>query len=490
MGSVWFRWRLLVAFWWGSDWGHSAWMCLYLWHLVRTNETIHVFIVGSTGLGGSCSASESVASLDPCTVSPEITEQGEHPQEARGPEGSPLPRSSLPWEQLCPSASMPFTEGPSEGCLASSEAEAPEDSTLTNHLRMEHSPRIPGDILPTSSTPEVDGPTEHSMAARTPSAEGDKELKEEGWNSSSSCTGQLPGTSLVPLQEPRTELLSGEDDGPRDFEFQRKEDMDDCSSPGSATKVPAATQPGTQNSAVLESPPKLETVVPQDSVLRSSDRERDGAEVLPTCSAKNLKSLGGCHPSKSNSRANPGAGTSTASQASCQQKVEMRLPYAELSSGPLGLTTAPANSGSWKETLDTSDAQSQPQTGTSGPELQQAVCVAAASQLGGSLLLSAEAPLVTRTEESSSSASSPTAHAAAWNSVASEESTETVSETKTSVSAALPATEQMDTGVAEPKPTSDLRRTQQQPEGSLQRVPAPFLQGQNDTVQQVFYSLF
>ncbi|XP_029391813.1 transforming acidic coiled-coil-containing protein 2 [Mus pahari] len=437
----------------------------------------------STGLGGSCSASESVASLDLCTVSPEVTEQGEHPQEARGPEGSPLPRSSLPWEQPCPSASMPFTEGPSEGCLASSEAEAPADGTLTNYLRMEPSPNMPGNILPTS-TPEVDGPTQHSMAARIPSTERDKELKEEGWNSSSSCSGQLPGTSLVPLQEPRTELLSGEGDGPRDFEFQRKEDMDDCSSSELATKAPAATQPGVQNSAVLESPPKPETVVPQDSVLRSSDRERDGVEVLPTCSAKNLKFLEGCHPSKSNSRANPGAGTSTASQESCQQKVEMHLPYAELPSGPLGLTTAPANSGSWKETPDTSDAQSQPQTGTSGTELQQVVRVAAGSQLDGRLLLSAEAPLITRTEETSSSASCPTAHPAAWNSVASEEPGETVSETKISVSADLAATEQMDTGVVELKPTSDLRKMQEQPEGSLQQVPAPFLQGQNDTVQQ------
>ncbi|XP_029335027.1 transforming acidic coiled-coil-containing protein 2 isoform X13 [Mus caroli] len=439
---------------------------------------------GSTGLGGSGSASESVASLDPCTVSPEVAEQGEHPQEARGAEGSPLPRSSLPWEQPCPSASMPFTEGPSEGCLASSEAKAPEDSTLTNHLWMEPSHNIPGNILPTS-TPEVDGPTQHSMAASTPSAEGDKELKEEGPNSSSSRTGQLPGISLVPLQEPRTELLSGEGTGPRDFEFQRKEDMDDCPSPESATKAPAATQPGRPNSADLESPPKLETMVPQDSVLRSSsDRERDGVEVLPTCSAKNLEFLESCHPSKSKSRAIPGSGTSTASQESCQQKVEMHLPYAELPSGPLGLTTAPANSGSWKETLDTSDAQSQPQTGTSGTELQQVVCVAAASQLDGSLLLSAEAPLFARTEETSSSASSPTAHAAAWNSVASEESTETVSETKMSVSADLAATEQMDTGVAELKPTSDLRKIQEQLEGSLQQVPAPFLQGQNDTVQQ------
>ncbi|XP_028625202.1 transforming acidic coiled-coil-containing protein 2 isoform X1 [Grammomys surdaster] len=437
---------------------------------------------GSTGLGGSCSASESVASLDPCTVSPEVTEQGEHPQEARGPEGSLLPTSSLPWEQPCPSASMPFTEGPSEGCLASSEAEAPEDATFTNHLRMGPSPNIPGDTLPTF-TSEVDGSTQHSVAARTLSAEGDKELKEEGPSSSSSCTGQLPGNSLVPLQEPRTKMLYGEGNGPRDFEFQRKEDIDDCSSPESTTKALAAIQLGMQNSAVLESPPKLETMVPQDSVLRSSERERGGAEVSPTYSAKNLQFLGGCHPSKSNSRANPGAGTSTASQESCQQKMEMHLPCAELPSGPLGFTTAPADSGSWKETLDSSDAQSQPQTGTSGTDSQKVVCVATASQPDGSLLLSAEALPFTRTEETHT-ASSLTTHPAAWNSVVSEESTETVSETKMSVSADLAATEQMDTWEAELKPTSDLRSTQGKSEGNHQRVPVPFLQGQNDTVQQ------
>ncbi|XP_076767732.1 transforming acidic coiled-coil-containing protein 2 isoform X2 [Arvicanthis niloticus] len=426
---------------------------------------------GSTGLGGSCSASESVANLDPCTVSPEVTEQGEHPQEARGPEGSPLPRSS----QLCPSASMPFTESPSEGCLAISEAEAPEDGTLTNHLRMGPSPNIPGDILPTF-TPEVDGSTQHSMAARTPSAEGDKELKEEGPSSSSSCTGQLPGNSLVPLQEPRTKMLYGEGEGPCDFEFQGKEDIDNCASPESTTKALAAIQLGMQSSAVFESPPKLETMDTQDSVPRSSERERGGAEVLPTYSAKNLKLLGGCHPCKSNSRANPGAGTSTASQESCQQKMKMHLPCAELPS-------APADSGPWKEILDTSDAQSQLQTGTSGTELQQGVCVAAASQPDGSLLLSGEAPPFTRTEETHT-ASSPTTHPAAWNSVASEEPAETVSETKISVSADLAATEQMDTWVAELKPTSDLRSTQEQSEGNLQRVPAPFLQGQNDTTVQ------
>ncbi|GAB1292781.1 Transforming acidic coiled-coil-containing protein 2 [Apodemus speciosus] len=430
-----------------------------------------------TGLGGSCSASETAASLDPYTVSPEVTEQGEHPQEVRGPEGSPLPRASLPWEHPCPSASMPFTEG----CLASSEAEAPDDGIPTNHLRMDPSPNIPGDILPTF-TPESNGPTQHSMAARTSGTEGDKELKEEGRSSSSSRIGQLPGISLVPLQEPRTELLRGEGEGPRDFELQRKDDMDDSSSPESATKASAATQLGMQNSAVLESPPKLESMVPQDSVLRSSDKERDRAEMLPPYTAKNLKFLGGCHPSKSNSGANPGAGTSTASQESCQQTVEMHLPYAEPPSGPLGLTTAPADSGSWKETLDTSDAQSHPQIGTSGTEPQQVVSVAAASRPDGSLLLSTEPPPFTTTEETHT-VSSLTAHPAAWNKVASEEATETVSETKMSVSADLATTKQMVTGMVEPKPTSNLK-TQEQPEGSLQRVPAPFLQGQNDTAQE------
>lgn len=484
MGLGCFWWRHLVAFWWGSDGCHSAWMWLCLGHIVRTNETIHVFIVGSTGLGASCSASESVASLDPSTVSPEVTKPGEHPQEARDPEDSPLPRSSLPWEQPYPSASMPFTEGLSEGCLANSEAEVPEDGPLTNHLRVEPSPNGPGDILLTF-TPEVDGPAQRTVAARTPSAEGDQELKEEGQSSSSSCTGQSPGISFVPLQEPKTELLYGKGDWPRDFEFQRKDDIDNCSSPESVTKAPAATQPGMQNSAVLECPPKLETMVPQDSVLRSSDSKKGRSEVLPMDLAKHVEFLGGCHPSKGNSGANPGAGTSPASQESCQLRVGMPLPSAELPSGPQGLTTARADGGSWEETLDTSSAQSQPQTGTSGAEPQQVVCVPAASQPGGSLLLSAKAPGFTGTEERHT-ASSPTARLTAWSSTASEEPTEAVSETKMSVSADLAATGQMGPGVVELKPTSDLRRTQEQPpEGScLQWVPAPFLQGRNDTIQE------
>eukprot|EP00073_Rattus_norvegicus_P042785 XP_017444710.1 PREDICTED: transforming acidic coiled-coil-containing protein 2 isoform X1 [Rattus norvegicus] len=438
----------------------------------------------STGLGASCSASESVASLDPSTVSPEVTKPGEHPQEARDPEDSPLPRSSLPWEQPYPSASMPFTEGLSEGCLANSEAEVPEDGPLTNHLRVEPSPNGPGDILLTF-TPEVDGPAQRTVAARTPSAEGDQELKEEGQSSSSSCTGQSPGISFVPLQEPKTELLYGKGDWPRDFEFQRKDDIDNCSSPESVTKAPAATQPGMQNSAVLECPPKLETMVPQDSVLRSSDSKKGRSEVLPMDLAKHVEFLGGCHPSKGNSGANPGAGTSPASQESCQLRVGMPLPSAELPSGPQGLTTARADGGSWEETLDTSSAQSQPQTGTSGAEPQQVVCVPAASQPGGSLLLSAKAPGFTGTEERHT-ASSPTARLTAWSSTASEEPTEAVSETKMSVSADLAATGQMGPGVVELKPTSDLRRTQEQPpEGScLQWVPAPFLQGRNDTIQE------
>ncbi|XP_063119550.1 transforming acidic coiled-coil-containing protein 2 isoform X7 [Rattus norvegicus] len=379
---------------------------------------------------------------------------------------------------------MPFTEGLSEGCLANSEAEVPEDGPLTNHLRVEPSPNGPGDILLTF-TPEVDGPAQRTVAARTPSAEGDQELKEEGQSSSSSCTGQSPGISFVPLQEPKTELLYGKGDWPRDFEFQRKDDIDNCSSPESVTKAPAATQPGMQNSAVLECPPKLETMVPQDSVLRSSDSKKGRSEVLPMDLAKHVEFLGGCHPSKGNSGANPGAGTSPASQESCQLRVGMPLPSAELPSGPQGLTTARADGGSWEETLDTSSAQSQPQTGTSGAEPQQVVCVPAASQPGGSLLLSAKAPGFTGTEERHT-ASSPTARLTAWSSTASEEPTEAVSETKMSVSADLAATGQMGPGVVELKPTSDLRRTQEQPpEGScLQWVPAPFLQGRNDTIQE------
>ncbi|XP_055464952.1 transforming acidic coiled-coil-containing protein 2 isoform X1 [Psammomys obesus] len=436
---------------------------------------------GSTGLGGSCSASESAASLDPCTVSPEVTEQGKHPQEAGGPEGSPLPRPSLSREQVCPSASMPFTECPPESCLASSEAAA-EDGTVTHQLRMEPSPSIPGDTLVTF-TPEGDGSAQCSTAATTPttpSAEGDKEAQ----SSSSSCPGQLPGISLVPLQEPRTELLCGEGDWPGGFEFQRKEAMDGCSPLQSASKVPATTQLGMESSAVLEQcPPKLETMAPENPVLRSSDRERGGGKVLPT-NSKNLEFLKGCHPSKSNSGANPGAGTSTASQQSHQQNAEIHLPRPELSSDPLGPAAAPGDSGSWmEEALDSKEAQ--PQTGTSETEPQQVMGVAAASQPDGSLLLRAELPPFTGTEKTST-VSSPSAHPAAWNSVASEDPSlakETVSEAQMLVSADLTA-EQVGTGVVELKAASDRRRTQEQSEGSLQGVPAPFLQGQNDTVPE------
>ncbi|XP_060237059.1 transforming acidic coiled-coil-containing protein 2 isoform X2 [Meriones unguiculatus] len=430
---------------------------------------------GSIGLGGSCSASESAASLDPCTVSPEVTEQGKHPQEAGGPEGSPLPRPSLSREQVCPSASMPFTECPPESCLASSEAAA-EDGTLTHQLRMEPSPSIPGDTLVTC-TPEGDGSAQRSTADTTPSAEGDRALKEEAQSLSSSCPGQLPGISLVPLQEPRTELTCGEGDWPGGFEFQRKEAMDGCSLPQSASKAPATAQLGVESSAVLEEcPPKLETMAPENPVLRSSDRERGEGEVLPTIS-KNLEFLKGCHPSKSNSGANPGAGTSTASQQSHQQNVEIHLPRPELPSDPLGPAAAPGDSGSWME-----EAQSQPQTGTSETEPQQVMGVVAASQPDGSLLLRAELPPFTGPEKASTVAS-PSAHPAAWNSVASGDPSlakETVSEAQMLVSADLTA-EQVGTGVVGLKAASDRRRTQEQPEGSLQGVPAPFLQGQNDT---------
>ncbi|XP_041521935.1 transforming acidic coiled-coil-containing protein 2 isoform X12 [Microtus oregoni] len=438
----------------------------------------------STGLGGSCSASESAASLDPCSVSPEVTEPGKHPQESRGPEGSPVPSSSLSWEQAYPSAPMPFTECPPEGCLASSEA-APEDGTLTHHPRKEASSSIQGDALATL-TPKGDGSTQHTMATTTPSAAEDTEPKGEGPNSSSRGTGQLPGISLVPPQESRTELLCGESDWPGGFESQEKADVDDFSPPASATKAPAATGLRMESSDVPEeSPAKLETMFPQDPVLRSSDKERGGVEVLPTHSVKNLESLGGHHPSKSNLGAEPGVGAITAVQESCQQKVEKQLPQAERPSDPLDFATAPRDSDLWKETRgDTRDVQSQPQTGTSGTGSQQVVYVASGNQLDASLLGSTKASPFTRTEETHT-ASSPAAQPATWNSPAVEEpslSKETDSEAEMPLSTDL-ATEQVDTGVVELKPASDLGRTpEEQPEGSLRGAFAPFLQGQNDTV--------
>ncbi|CAO2583561.1 Transforming acidic coiled-coil-containing protein 2 [Lemmus lemmus] len=438
---------------------------------------------GSTGLGGSCSASERTTSLDPCSVSPEVTEPGKHPQESRGPEGSPVPSSSLPWKQACPSAPMPFTECPPEGCLTSSEA-APEDGTLTHHPRKEASSSIQGDALATF-TPKGDGSTQHTMVTTAPSTEENTELKGEGQDSSSSVTGQLPGISLVPPREPRTELLCGESDWPGGFESQEKVDVDDSSPPGSATKALAATGLGMESSDVLEeSPPKLETMFPQDPVLKSSDKERGREEVLPTYSVKNLESLGGRHPSKSNLGAKPGAGAIAAAQESCQQKVEKQLPQAERPSDSLDFATAPGDSDLWKETRgDSRDVQSQPQTGTLGPGPQQVVCVASGNQPDGSLLGSAKAPPFPRTEETHT-ASSPAAQPAAWNSVTVDDhclSKETDSEAKMPLSTDL-ATEQVDTGVVELKPASDLGKMPEQPEGSLRGALAPFLQGQNDTV--------
>ncbi|XP_075828611.1 transforming acidic coiled-coil-containing protein 2 isoform X8 [Microtus pennsylvanicus] len=438
----------------------------------------------STGLGGSCSASESAASLDPCSVSPEVTEPGKHPQESRGPEGSPVPSSSLSWEQACPSTPMPFTECPPEGCLASSEA-APEDGTLTHHPRKEASSSIQGDALATL-TPKGDGSTQHTMATTRPSAAEDTEPKREGPNSSSRGTGQLPGISLVPPREPRTELLCGESDWPGGFESQEKADVDDFSPPASATKAPAVTGLRMESSDVPEeSPAKLETMFPQDPVLRSSDKERGGVEVLPTYSVKNLESLGGHHPSKSNLGAEPGVGAITATQESCQQKVEKQLPQAEQPSDPLDFATAPRDSDLWKETRgDTRDVQSQPQTGTSRPGPQQVVCVASGNQPDASLLGNTKASPFTRAEETHA-ASCRAAQPAAWNSVTVEEpslSKETDSEAEMPLSTDL-ATEQVDTGVVELKPASDLGRTpEEQPEGSLRGALAPFLQGQNDTV--------
>lgn len=472
------------SFLWGSGWGS---FCLYmapLWASVRTNETIHVFIVGSTGLGGSCSASESAASLDPYSVSPEVTEPGKHPQESRGPEGSPVPSSSPPWEQACHSAPMPFTECPPEGCLASSET-APEDGTLTHHPRKDASSSIQGDAL-AAFTPKGDGSTQHTVITTAPSAEEDTEPKGERQNSSSSGTGQLPGISLVPPPEPRTELLCGESDWPGGFESQEKADVDDFSPPGSAAKAPAATGLGMESSDVPEeSPLKLEIMFPQDPAPISSDKERGGVEVLPTHSVKNLESLGGHHPSKSNLGAKPGVGAIAASQQSCQQKVGKQLLQAEWPSDPLGFAVAPGDSDLWKETRgDTGDVQSQPQTGTSGPGPQQVVCVASGNQPEGSLLGSTKAPPFPRTEETHT-ASSRAAQPAAWNSVTVDEpslSKETDSEAEMPLSTDL-ATEQVDIGVVELKPASDLGRTpEEQREGSLRGALAPFLQGQNDTV--------
>ncbi|XP_023417317.1 transforming acidic coiled-coil-containing protein 2 isoform X4 [Cavia porcellus] len=348
--------------------------------------------LSSVGLGSSCSTSETAASPDPCIVSSEVTEPRKHPQEASGPEGSPLSSLTPPQEQQCPLTSMPFTECPPEGCLEGPAA-APEDA-VTQHTRREPSPSDPGDSM--AFTSEGD-----SMAAIVSSAGGDKEMKtEEQTFTSDSTTDHLPGISPVPPAEPRKELLCAEGC----LESQGKEGVSDCSPAESRLSV-ASSHPGKESSAgQVEYPLEPETMVPQDSTPRTVDRERGQVQVSPQHLANDLEFLSSCHSPGSNSGATHEA-EATASQESCQQQMKAHLLHTELSLDPLSSALVRG-----KETLDAGDAHSHLQIGTKGVESHQVIDVATDIQEDGSSLGSPKPIPLTPTEEThpaSSSTSSP-----------------------------------------------------------------------------------
>ncbi|PNI81490.1 LOW QUALITY PROTEIN: TACC2 isoform 16 [Pan troglodytes] len=443
--------------------------------------------IGSIGLGGFCTASESSASLDPCLVSPEVTEPRKDPQGARGPEGSLLPSPPPSQEREHPSSSMPFAECPPEGCLASPAA-APEDGPQTQSPRREPAPNAPGDIA-AAFPAERDSSTPYQEIAAIPSAGRERETKEEGQKSSfsfSSGIDQSPGMSPVPLREPMKAPLCGEGDQPGGFESQGKEaaggfppaeSRQGVASVQVAPEAPAAAQQGTESSAVLEkSPLKPMAPIPQDPAPRASDREKGQGEVPPQYFTDDLEFLRACHLPRSNSGAAPEAEVNAASQESCQQPVGAYLPHAELPWGLPSPALVPEAGGSGKEALDTSDVQGHPQTGMRGTEPNQVVCVAAGGQPEGGLLVSPEPSLLTPTEEAHP-ASSLTSFPAAQIPIAVEEpgssSRESVSKAGMPVSADA-AKEVVDAGlVGLERQVSDLGSKGEHPEGDPGEVPAP-----------------
>ncbi|XP_054359794.1 transforming acidic coiled-coil-containing protein 2 isoform X4 [Pongo pygmaeus] len=443
--------------------------------------------IGSVGLGGFCTASESSASLDPCLVSPEVTEPRKDPQGARGPEGSLLPSPPPSQEREHPSSSMPFAECPPEGCLASPAA-APEDGPQTQSPRREPAPNAPGDVA-AAFPAERDSSTPYQEIAAIPSAGREREPKEEGQKSSfsfSSGIDQSPGMSPVPLREPMKAPLCGEGDQPGGFESQGKEaaggfppaeSRQGVASVQAAPEAPAAAQQGTESSAVLEKfPLKPMAPIPQDPAPRASDREKGQGEVPPQYLTDDLEFLRACHLPRSNSGAAPEAEVNAASQESCQQPVGAHLPHAELPWGSPSPALVPEDEGSGKEAVDTSDVQGHPQTGMRGTEPNQVVCVAAGGQPEGGLLVSPEPSLLTPTEEAhpaSSLASLPAAQIPIAIEEPGSSSRESVSKAEMPVFADA-AKEVVDAGLMGlERQVSDLGSKGEHPKGNPGEVPAP-----------------
>ncbi|XP_043453674.1 transforming acidic coiled-coil-containing protein 2 isoform X1 [Prionailurus bengalensis] len=438
----------------------------------------------SAGLRSSCPTSEGAASLDPCFLSPEVTGPSKCPQEARGPEGSPLLWPPVPWEFECPPASTPIAEGPPEGCLPSPGA-APEDWPLIQHPRKEPSPDAHGDV-PTAFVPKGDSSTQCSVGAIVPSAQGrGGHLKEEGRKvSSSGSTDQLPAILAAPPQELMKGQLCGEDGQPGGSESQGKEvagglplaeSRQGAASGPAAPKAPAAAQPDGESSAGLEEPPtKPETPTPQDPAPRALDRETCQVEALPQALADDSGLLGACRPTGNNSGAAREAGTN--SWESCQQQVGAHLEHAELPWDSPSPVLAPGPGDSRKETMDASGAPGHSETAGMGGDPSIAVCAAAGNRPAGASLMSAEPSPQAPTEDAhppSVSALQPAAGASAAAEEPGWSTREMVS------GAAMPVLTDLAEGLADAgltgreKHTSDLRNEGEGLEGSPGEGPDP-----------------
>ncbi|XP_045734959.1 transforming acidic coiled-coil-containing protein 2 isoform X4 [Mirounga angustirostris] len=431
----------------------------------------------TAGHRGSCSASEGAASLDPCIVSPEVTEPSKCPQEARGPEGSPLPRPPVPWEQECPSASMPFAQGPLEACLASPVA-APEDWPIIQHPRREPSPDARGEA-PKASVPEGGSSTQCSVDAVVPSA---------GHTlSASSHTDQSPGVSPAPPQELMKGQLCEKDGQPGDFESQGNEaagglplaeSRQGAASVPEAPQAPPAAQPGRASSPGLEEcPAKPETPTPPEPAPGASGRDGCQVEVPPQAFAASSEFLGACHATRGPAGAAQEADTN--SQESSQQQMGAHLTHVELPWGSQSPGPAPRAGGSGKETVGAGGAQGRWQAGGPGSEPSTAVPSVAGNQPGGASLESTEPSpraLMEDTRPASVSTLSPPAQASAAAEGSSWLTQEVVSGAEMPVLTNL-AKELADAGLAgREKLASDLRREGEGLGGNCAEGPAPLSQ--------------
>lgn len=435
---------------------------------MRTDETLHVFIVGSIWHGGSSSASEGAASPDPCLVSPEVTEPREHPQAARGPEDSPRPSAPEPQERESPSSSMRFAEGPLEGSLASPEGE-PESWPLFQHPQRELSPNGPGEA-PAASVPQDDNLTQCKVVSVIPSAGGETGSKEEEGQrlSSSSSTDQLAGIPPTAPPEPMKVQLRGEDARPGDFESQGQEAAAGLPWPESwqgAPKAPAA-QLGQESSASLEEPPlKPETSTSQEPAPECP------VEGPPQDFTDDAGFLGACPPTGTSSGAAQEAKAKADFQESCQQPMGA-LPPTGLPWDSPGAALALGDKGSWEETLGAPDALGHSQTGSQDAEPGQVTGAVTGDQSEGILFMSSEPAPHTATKDMGPASSLPS-QPAALASMAAEQAREMVSVAEVPV-LTDPATEWAEAGLSGlEKQASDLRGEGEGLEGGPSEIPAP-----------------